>query len=61
MIATLGDGRTVSMRMDDLAPASPEQIRARFRSAAGAAGDEMERAINRLEELDDVGAALLET
>jgi 2-methylcitrate dehydratase PrpD len=52
---SLRDGRTVRRRMDDLVPATPAQIRARFRSACPAASA-IEETIDELERLDDVGA-----
>lgn len=63
VIVTLRDGRSLRRRMDDVVPAAPGEIRARFRSAAGPAADRIEETIGRLEELDDVGtlAALLST
>ncbi len=63
VILTLRDGRTLRHRMDDLKPASPQEIRARFRAAAGAAGGAIEAAVDRLEHEEDAGAlcALLGT
>lgn len=52
----LRDGQTLTRRMDNLVPASPEEIRARFRMAAGNAASDIERIIDRLEEQDDVAA-----
>jgi len=56
----LGDGRVLSQRIADVIPATPEQVRSRFRAAAGAALGEdkaaaIERFTDRLEEADDVG------
>jgi 2-methylcitrate dehydratase PrpD len=59
VIATLGDGRTVRRRLDDLIPATPELIRTRFRSAAGKAADFIEPMVDRMETLDDVTQAIL--
>jgi 2-methylcitrate dehydratase PrpD len=63
---TLASGETRRHRMRDLVPASPNQIRARFRSASETAfgektTSEIEAAIDRLETHSDVGmlAALL--
>ena len=63
VIVTLRDGRTVRRRMDDLAPATPDEIRRRFRMAAGPNGERIEETIDRLEEQEDIGAlaALLST
>jgi len=56
-------GQTFRYRMEDLRPASPEEIRGRFRAAAGAAADVIEASIDHLEEQEDIGAlsALLGT
>ena len=56
----LADGRVLSQRIADVIPATPEQVRSRFRAAAGAALGEdraaaIERFTDRLEEADDVG------
>jgi len=59
VIATLGDGRTVRRRLDDLIPATPELMRTRFRSAAGKAASFIEPMVDRLETLDDVTQAIL--
>jgi 2-methylcitrate dehydratase PrpD len=63
VVVTLRDGRTLSERLDDLTPATPTEIRARFRTACGAAAAEIEARIESLEELEDVGelGAVLET
>jgi 2-methylcitrate dehydratase PrpD len=58
---TMRDGRTSCRRLDDLIPATPEQIRARFRSAGeGVLGrkaiDAIETAVDQLERQNDVGA-----
>lgn len=57
---TLGNGQTRRHRMRDLVPASPSQIRARFRSASeNALGEKttiaIEATIDRLETQSDVG------
>ena len=56
----LADGRVLSQRIADVIPATPEQVRSRFRAAAGAALGEdraaaIERFTDRLEAADDVG------
>jgi len=55
VIVTLRDGRRLSQRMRDLVPATPEQIRARFRNAAGAAAKGIEQKVDDLDQLDEVG------
>jgi len=55
VIVTLRDGRRLSQRMRDLVPATPEQIRARFRNAAGAAAKGIEQKVDDLDRLDEVG------
>jgi 2-methylcitrate dehydratase PrpD len=59
VILKLKNGRTVSRRLPDVIPATPEEIRARFREAAGktlglSAKAEIEAVIQRLENEDDV-------
>jgi len=68
VIVTLRNGQTVRHRLRDVVPATPADIRARFRSACvSALGEERARAIeeliDRLEQQQDVGAlsALLST
>ena len=56
----LADSRVLSQRIADVIPATPEQVRSRFRAAAGAALGEdkaaaIERFTDRLEAADDVG------
>jgi 2-methylcitrate dehydratase PrpD len=56
---TLRNGRKLRRRMEDLVPATPAEIRKRFRSACGgvlgdAARDEIEAAVDGLENLEDV-------
>ena len=58
VIVTLRDGEMLRKRMSDLVPASPEQIRARFRGAAGAAAQALEHNIDRLEQLDNASEIL---
>jgi 2-methylcitrate dehydratase PrpD len=58
VIVTLRDGTVVRQRMDDLVPATPEQIRARFKSAAGTAATGIEQAVDKLEQLEDVGSVI---
>jgi 2-methylcitrate dehydratase PrpD len=48
-------GRTTAFRMDDVIPATPNQIRARFRSAC-ANWRAIEEMVDTLEQQDDVGA-----
>jgi 2-methylcitrate dehydratase PrpD len=55
VIVTLRDGSVVRKRMRNLVPATPDQIRARFRSAAGAAAKPMEEMVDKLEQLGDAG------
>lgn len=57
---TLDDGRSVTHELADLVPATPDEIRARFRRAAsralgGPAAKELEEVIDRLESLKDAG------
>jgi len=47
-------GRTVSSRLSDVVPATPEQIRARFRSAS-ANWQAIEEIIDELEQQEDIG------
>jgi 2-methylcitrate dehydratase PrpD len=58
VIVTLRSGKLLSRRMSDLVPATPGQIRARFRSAAGASAKPIEEMVERLEHLDDAGSLL---
>lgn len=57
----LRDGRAVTSRREDVTPATPHEIRERFRSAAGEAATSIEEAVDRLEEQDNMSsmAALL--
>ena len=63
VIVTMRNGQSVGCRRDDVTPASPREIRERFRTAASEAAGAIENAVNRLEEQDDMGAlaALLST
>jgi 2-methylcitrate dehydratase PrpD len=56
IIVTLRDGQVIRHRMDDLVPANPDQIRARFRSAAGERATSLEAMIEGLDELPNVSA-----
>jgi 2-methylcitrate dehydratase PrpD len=56
VIVTLRDGKVLSRRMRDLVPATSDQIRARFRSAAGAAAKRIEQTIDSLDRLEDVAS-----
>lgn len=55
VIVTLRDGKQLRHRMRDLIPATPDQIRARFRSAAGAAAKTIEQKVDSLDQLEEVG------
>jgi 2-methylcitrate dehydratase PrpD len=55
VIVTLRDGTLLSRRMRDLVPATPDQIRERFRCAAGSAAEPIEAMIETLDRLDDIG------
>ena len=55
VIVTLRDGKVLRKRMSDLIPATPDQIRARFRNAAGAAAKSIEQTVDKLEQLGDMG------
>lgn len=56
VIVTLRSGQVLRKRMSDLVPATPDQIRARFRSAAGAAAARIEEKVQMLEKLTDAGS-----
>jgi 2-methylcitrate dehydratase PrpD len=58
VIVTLRNGRVLRKRMSDLVPATPEQIRARFRNAAGSVASGIEQAVGNLDQLADVGSIL---
>jgi 2-methylcitrate dehydratase PrpD len=56
----LADGTRLAQRLDDVVPATPAEIRARFRAAAAAAvgeraADEIERTVDALDALADAG------
>jgi 2-methylcitrate dehydratase PrpD len=58
---TLRNGRKLRRRMEDLVPATPAEIRARFRTACvnvlgDAAADAIDAAVDGLENLEDVSA-----
>lgn len=56
VIVRLRSGEIRRQRLSDLTPATPDEIRTRFRAACGAAAGAIEETIDRLEEQDDVGA-----
>ena len=58
VIVTLRDGKQLRHRMRDLIPATPDQIRARFRSAAGDAAKTIEQAVDNLDQIANVGLIL---
>ena len=53
---TLRNGEVLRRRLQDVVPATPAQIRERFRAACGARAGAIEEMTDRLEEQDDVGA-----
>ena len=55
VIVTLRNGQVLRKKMSDLVPATPDQIRARFRASAGAAAQQIETMVDTLERLEDVG------
>jgi 2-methylcitrate dehydratase PrpD len=55
VVLNLRDGRTVRRRLDDVVPATPNQIRARFRAACPSS-KVIEEFIDTLEKQEDVGA-----
>ncbi len=59
VIVTLRDGKVLRKRMSDLVPATPDQIRARFRSAAGHAAKTIEQKVDNLDQMEDAGSILL--
>ena len=59
VIVTLRDGQVLRKRMSDLVPATPDQIRGRFRSAAGAAAQTIEQKADDLDRLEDAGSIFL--
>jgi len=56
VIVTLRNGKEIRRRMADLVPAAPEQIQARFRSAAGGRASSIEAMVETLDQLADVGS-----
>lgn len=56
VIVTLRNGNVLRKKMSDLVPATPDQIHARFRSAAGDAAKTIEQAVDNLDQLEDVGS-----
>jgi 2-methylcitrate dehydratase PrpD len=56
VIVTLRDGSVLRKRMSDVVPATPDQIRARFRSALGPAAKDIEEKVDDLGRLEDVGS-----
>jgi len=55
VIVTLRDGTVLRKRMPDLVPATPDQIRTRFRSAAGSTAKGIEQKVENLDQLENVG------
>jgi 2-methylcitrate dehydratase PrpD len=55
VIVTMQSGEIRRRRLEDVTPASPAEIRARFRAACGQKGGSIEALVDRLEQLDDVG------
>jgi 2-methylcitrate dehydratase PrpD len=55
VVLNLRDGRTIRRRLDDVVPATPNQIRARFRAACPNARA-IEEMVDTLEKQEDVGA-----
>jgi len=55
VVVTLRNGQVLRSRLRDVVPATPEQIRERFREASGAGAAAIEEMVDRLEEQDDVG------
>jgi 2-methylcitrate dehydratase PrpD len=58
VIVTLRDGTVRSRRMRDLVPATPDEIRVRFRHAAGTAARPIEAMVDALDQLEDVGGLM---
>jgi 2-methylcitrate dehydratase PrpD len=56
VIVTLRNGKVLRKKMSDLVPATPDQIRARFQSAAGAAAKPIEEIVDQLDQAEDVGS-----
>ena len=55
VIVTLRNGKVLRKKMSDLVPATPDQIRARFRTAAGSAAKPLEEMVQKLDRLEDAG------
>ena len=55
VIVTMQSGEILRRRLEDVTPASPAEIRARFRAASGQKAGSIEALVDRLEQLDDVG------
>jgi 2-methylcitrate dehydratase PrpD len=55
VIVTLRDGRTMRRTLNDVVPATRDQIRARFRSAAGRNAQAIEETIERLDSIENAG------
>jgi len=53
LIVTLGEGRVISRKLDDVIPATPDQIRARFRAAC-ANWRAIEELVEELQEQEDM-------
>ena len=56
VIVTLRNGKVIERRMADLVPATPDQIRSRFRSAAGGRAASIEAMVETLDQLADIGS-----
>jgi 2-methylcitrate dehydratase PrpD len=56
VIVTLRGGKVIRQRMSDLVPATPEQVQARFRSAAGDRATSIEAMVETLDQMADVGS-----
>ncbi len=56
VIVTLRNGKVIERRMANLVPATPDQIRARFRSAAGGRAASIEAMVETLDQLADAGS-----
>jgi 2-methylcitrate dehydratase PrpD len=56
VVVALRDGQVVRQRLQDLIPATPAEIRVRFRAACGAAAGAIEEKIDGLDREEDVSA-----
>jgi 2-methylcitrate dehydratase PrpD len=54
IIVTLRNGNTLSQRQNDVIPATPVEVRARFRAAVGRRAAEIEPCVDALESLEDL-------